>query len=82
MRKSFERKYTNDKNHCKVKDHCRYTGKYKCVGHSICNLKYSIPKEIPEDFHNESDYNYHFIIKEPAKEFEGEFNILGKNTEK
>ena len=23
----FEKKYTNDKNHRKVKDHCQYTGK-------------------------------------------------------
>ena len=33
-------------------------------------------------FHNESNYDYYFIIKELAKEFEGEFNCLGENTEK
>ena len=27
------------------------------------------------------DYDYRFIKKELAKEFEGEFNCLGKNTE-
>ena len=32
--------------------------------------------------HNESTYNYHFFIKEVAKEFEGEFNYLGKDTAK
>ena len=26
--------------------------------------------------------NYHFIVKELGKEFEGEFNCLGENTEK
>ena len=31
-------------------------------------------------FHNESNYDYYFIIKELAKEFEGEFNSLGENT--
>ena len=30
----------------------------------------------------ESNYDYHFIIKELAEEFEGEFNCLGENTEK
>ena len=29
------------------------------------------PKEIPIVFHNSSTYDYHFIIKEPTKEFKG-----------
>ena len=33
-------------------------------------------------FHNGSTYDYHFIIKELAKEFDGNFNCLGENTEK
>ena len=33
-------------------------------------------------FHNGSNYDYHFIIKEPEKKFEGEFNYLRENTEK
>ena len=33
-------------------------------------------------FHNGSTYDYHFIIKELAEEFEGEFECLGGNTEK
>ena len=53
----------------------------KNAAHSICNLKYSIPKKIPAVFHKGSTYNYNFIIKEQAKEFEGEFNCLGENTE-
>ena len=39
-------------------------------------------KEIPVLFHNGSTYDYHFIIKELAKEFEGEFKCLRENTEK
>ena len=27
------------------------------------NLKYILPKNIPIDFHNGSNYDYHFIIK-------------------
>ena len=42
--KKFEHKYTNDKNYCKVRDHCYYIGKYRRDTYSICNLKYSIPK--------------------------------------
>ena len=39
-------------------------------------------KEIPVVFHNGSTYDYHFIIKELVKEFEGNFECLGENTEK
>ena len=42
-------------------------------------MKKTIPKKL---FHNGSNYNYHFIIKELAKEFDGEFNCLRENTEK
>ena len=34
------------------------------------------------DFHNFSNYDYHFIIKELAEEFKKQFTCLGKNTEK
>ena len=33
-------------------------------------------------FHNGSTYDYHFIIKELAEQFEGEFECLGENTKK
>ena len=66
----------------KVRDHCHYTGKYRGAAHNICNLRYKIPKEIPVVFHNGSTYDYHFIIKELVKEYEGNFECLGENTEK
>ena len=34
---------------------------------------------MPIIFHNGSIYDYHFIIKELVKEFEGNFECLGKN---
>ena len=49
---------------------------------SICNLKHSVPEEIPIVFHNESNYDYHFIIKELAEEFNEKFNCLGEDNEK
>ena len=72
----------NDKKNYKVRDHCHYTGKYRGAAHNICNLRYKVPKEIPIVFHNGSTYDYHFIIKELVKEFEGNFECLGENTEK
>ena len=72
----------NDKKQQKVRDHCHYTGKYRGAAHNIYNLRYNVPKEIPVVFHNGSTYDYHFIIKELVKEFDGNFECLGESTEK
>ena len=70
------------KKNYKVRGHCHYTGKYRGAAHNMCNLRYKVPKEIPIVFHNGSTYDYHFIIKELVKEFDGNFECLGENTEK
>ena len=84
-----KRKFNTDKNdelvfklYHKVRVHCHYTGEFRGAAHRICNLRYKTPKAIPLVFHNGSTYNYHFIIKQLAKEFEGQFKCLGENTEK
>ena len=41
-----------------------------------------MPNKIPVVFHNGSSYDYHFIIKELANEFERQFGYLGENTKK
>ena len=69
-------------NDTKVRDHCHFTGKYRGAAHNMCNLRYKIRKNIPVIFHNGSTYDYRFIIKELAREFDGNFECLGENTEK
>ena len=69
-------------NDMKVKGHCHFTGKYRRAAHNMCNLRYEIPKNIPVILHNGSTYDCHFIIKELACEFDGNFECLGENTEK
>ena len=73
--------YDNNKKCHKTRDHCHYTGKYRGAAHDIYNLRYKMPKEIPVVFHKRSTYDYHFIIKELAEEFKGEFECLGESTE-
>ena len=67
-KEKFENKYLKNKKKCKVMDHCDYTGECRGAAHSICNLKYSVPKKIPIVLHNGCNYDYHLIIKELAEE--------------
>ena len=38
----------------KIENHCHYTRKFIGVAHSIFNLKYKVPKDIPIVIHNAS----------------------------
>ena len=62
----------------KVRDHCHYTGKFRGAAHSISNLRYKIPQEIPVKIHNGSKYDYHFIIRELAEELKVNWSAEGK----
>ena len=84
-----KRKFCTDENgknkfklYCKVRDRCHYTGKFRGAAHSICNLRYKIQWESPVVLHNGSTYDCHFIIKELAKQFEGNMECIGENMEK
>ena len=65
-RKGFSTDDDDNTKYFKVKDH-------RGSGHNICNLRYKTLKDIPVVFHNVFTYDYHFIIKELAEEFEGQF---------
>ena len=80
-KKEFRTDYDNKKYH-KVRDHCHYIEEFRGAAHNVCNLRYKAPNEIPLVFHNGSTYDYHFIINQLAKEFDGQLECLGENTEK
>ena len=79
-KEKFKNKYLKDKKLRKVTDHCHYTGKCRGAAHSTCNLKNSVAN-IPIVFHNGSNYDNHFIIKEWAEELKKLFTCLLENTE-
>ena len=54
------------KNKKKVRGHCRYTEKFRGAAHSICNLRYKVPDNIPIAIHNAS-YDTDFIISQLTK---------------
>ena len=66
----------------KVRYHCHYTEEYRGAAHSMCNLKYTVPKNIPIVFHNGSNYDLYFIVKELAEGFQKTFHLFRKNTDK
>ena len=85
MQKSFNTDKNNEnafKLYHKVRYHCHYTGGFRGAAHNICNLRYKTPNKIPVIFHNGSTYDYHFIIKQLAKEFEDQFKRSREKTEK
>ena len=48
----------------------------------IETLRFNVPSEIPAVFHNNWNYDYHFLIKELDKEYQGKVECLGENTGK
>ena len=55
--KRFLKKFANDRSYQNVRHHCHFTGKQRGAAHSIlCNLRFSVPSEIPVVFHDGSDY--------------------------
>ena len=84
----IKKEFNTDKNdgnafklYHKVRHRCLCSKNYRGAAHSVCNLRYNIPKEIPVSFHNVSTYDYQFIIKKLAKEFESQVQCLGENVE-
>ena len=57
----------------KVRDHCHYTGKYGGAAHNAWNVNCEESKKNHVVLHNGFTYHYHFIIKELAEQFKGEF---------
>ena len=66
----------------KVKDHDHYTGKYRGATHSICNLRYKTQKDIPVVIYDGSNYDFHLITTELAKNFRSEIHCIPEDKEK
>ena len=45
---------------------------------NICILRFNVLNEITAIFNNDSNYDNHFIIKEPENEFDEQFECLGE----
>ena len=65
----------------KVRDHCHYTGKYRGVLHSKCNLKLKKTRTIPVFAHNLTGYDSHLFVKRLA-DTQGNVSCIPRNEEK
>ena len=61
----------------KVRDHDHYTGNL-----GVPHIQYATQKDIPVFFHNGTNYDFHLIINELAKEFKSELHCIPLNGEK
>ena len=76
--KRFLKKFANDKHYRKsYGPHIIYA-----IAHSICNLRFDVPLEIPVSFYSGSNYDNNFIINQLANEFEWQFECVEESTEK
>ena len=74
-----------DKKYCQVRDHCHYTGEYRSATHTICNLKYSVPKKIPISImllFSQGIKLWLSFYQKRAENFFKKFTCLGENTKK
>ena len=82
VEENFKINMWKKKNYCKVRYHWHYTGEYRGATHSICTVKYRVPKKVPIIFYNGINHDDHFIIKELVDQFKKQFTYLAENNEK
>lgn len=74
-----EKKFTETD--IRVKDHCHSNGVFRGAAHNSCNITYQEARHIPIVFHNLSNYDAHFIIKEIARNIPGDVTIIPRNDQ-
>lgn len=65
----------------RVRDHSHLTGKFRGAAHADCNLNYKEPRYVPIVFHNLSNYDAHFIVKQFAANIPGDITIIPRNDQ-
>lgn len=65
----------------KVRDHSHITGEFRDAAHQKCNLNYQEARHVPVIFHNLSNYDAHFIIRDISNKIPGQISIIPCNDQ-
>jgi len=66
----------------RARDYCHLTGEYRGPAHSKCNLEYQNSRAIPVVFHNMSNYDMHFLIRDLATKIPGRTTVIPQTKDK
>ncbi|XP_053214135.1 uncharacterized protein LOC128397434 [Panonychus citri] len=66
----------------KVRDHDHFTGLFRGAAHENCNLRMSVPDDIPVVFHNLKNFDAHILMKAIQDKMYDNIKIIPQNTEK
>lgn len=65
----------------KVRDHSHITGEFRDAAHQKCNLNYQEARHVPVVFHNLTNYDAHFIIRDISNKIPGAISIIPCNDQ-
>ena len=75
------KKFINNNNEEKVRDHCHVTGKFRGAPHRKCNANLQLTKKVPVIFCNLRGYDSHLIFNELDK-FSVKIKVIPNGLEK
>ena len=75
------KKFINNNNEEKVRDHCHVTGKFKGAAHWNCSVNFQLTKKVPVIFHNLRGYDSHLIFNGLDK-FDVKIKVIPNGLEK
>ena len=75
------KKFINNNNEEKLRDHCHVTGKFRGAAHWNCNINFQLTKKVPVIFHNLRGYDSHLIFNELDK-FDVKIKVIANRLEK
>ena len=75
------KKFINNNNEEKVRDHCHVTGKFRSAAHWNCSVNFQLTKKVPVIFHNLRGYDGHVIFNELDK-FDVKIKVIPNGLEK
>ena len=75
------KKFVNNNNEVKIRDHCHVTGKFRVAAYRNCNVNFQFTQKVPVIFYNLRGYNSNLIFNKPDK-FDVKIKVIPNGLEK